>query len=534
MLRFPQLWTEACAEYPPHPNGAAGELMTAVSELLDVDQVEYSQEGQAALFLFDLSSLGFKGMDLNLVMIAHPPADDDEALRQAQVLSQYKYAVGAFGYCLDIVLSPDVTGKNKFIPAHVDPIFLCGADLERLFLSKAPRLVLLEIIRRQVPIQALCPFSTTREARGPMFKGRRDELLRLTTELRVDFAVTGARRIGKTSLIHRAYDTLRIQPQHRDRVFLFNCLTWGDAWDCFHRLAHSIDPKKELRIEEGLRNVSYLLERKSHKGTKPLLLFFDEVDRLIERDAKQGWLFFRVLREAQTEGWVRVVFAGYRSTKTLSGESRERAMTDSSREDSPFYRSLETLSLEPLPQQETRALIEEPFQNLEITVRDGSQIWAQIWQETRGYPFLIQFYGEQIYWHASGRTPQEALPQDVEAVSVGYPMREFMLNYFLDNTLEHGQPVLGERLCALFLAHEITSELWQEADFLNACENAGVHQGIDEIHRSLRSLVQADVFEYIPGGYKFVFPLMREILRETYPARGAVLESLGIREPRNG
>ncbi|NIA12597.1 MAG: hypothetical protein GWP08_00860 [Nitrospiraceae bacterium] len=506
MPDFQRLWRAACGEEKPDTCGAAGRLMSAIADLFEAEQIADASVHRAALFLLDLSHLGgFKEMDLNVVMVAHPPENDEEAHEQANLLAQYKSTVESLGFCLYIVLSWDLETPNPFVPPSLHPVFICGADLERLFSAQVPSSVLFEVIRRQVNLQQVCPFNTTEEARGAMFKGRAHEVERLTSQLDTHFVVNGARRVGKTSLLKKATNVLRIHPEYRGRVRCFTCLTWGTHWDCFDRIAHEVDPKRELRIEKGIRNVSYMFERRSARGSKPLLLFFDELDRVVDIDEANDWPFFRVLAEAASARWIRVVFAGYRS------------MTRLALGDSPFHGSLEPLTLKSLTRGETFSLIAEPFQSIGIPIENEDVVCDRIWQATEGYPFLVQFYGEQLYQLASERSAAGLNLGDVEDIGVSYELTKFLVGHFLENTLDNGVPVASERLCAYLYAQAQTTDPWAEGRFLEACAQAGRPQKLDEIHRAVTNLRNACVLRFQKGGYTFTFPVFREILTDTYP-----------------
>ena len=534
MASFEVLWQNACAE-EPDPKGAAGHLMAALAGLLDAAQVEHEKLEAGAVFLVDLSFLGVRGMDFNVVMISHPPKTEDDESRQAGQLLEYRMVVKSDGLCFHIVLSdnpPDV-GSDALIPSSVR---VYGPDLQRLFASPVPASVLLGIIRRQVPLQRLCPFNTTRVARGAMFRGRRDELADLTQDLQTNFVISGARRIGKTSLLTRCYDNLRTRPEYRDRVHLFNCIPWGNVNDCFHRLAHELEPKGELRISYGPRatshqylprNISYLLQSHSRRGARPLLLFFDELDRVVETDARNGWPFFKVLAEAADQQWIRAVFAGYRSMGLLSSGKtvREPALATPA-PDSPFFGRLKELELRPLGRQECDTLVAEPFHRMEITVERRDAIQERIWQQTLGHPFFVQLYGEGLFETGSRRTAGAVGLEDVDAIEQGASLNKFVHEYFLENTIQKGQPVATEQLCTLLLADEDDGQTWAEADFLQALAAAKRPAGLLEVHQALSYLRSAGIFAYQNGGYRFALPLLKDVLRRAYPNIQAVLPSV--------
>ena len=65
VAQFDRLWDDAQREASPDPKVAAGALMKTFAEALGVELIAFGKTGPAALFLFDLSKLGFKGMDMS-------------------------------------------------------------------------------------------------------------------------------------------------------------------------------------------------------------------------------------------------------------------------------------------------------------------------------------------------------------------------------------------------------------------------------------------------------------------------------------
>jgi len=456
-------------------------------------------------------------MDLNVAIVSHPPRDEEEMRRQAIILADQKDALQSIGLCFQILLTPTLPPPNPFMRPDLQAIFLCGNDLRHLFDSDSPNFVLYEIIRRQVPVHRLCPYDTTHEARGAMFFGRQKELSRLVEESETSFMVSGARRIGKTSLLIRARNALRARGEFRTRAFYFNCLTWGGYRDCFRWIAHGMAPKAEIRIDKGVRNITYLLERQSRHGSKTIWMFFDEVDRVVELDAEAGWPLFRVLKTATSEGCIRPVFAGFRSVSHLN------------RRDSPFYEALLPLTLQPLKKSETEQLVAIPLRSAGVTIQSESRVLERIWNGSQGQPFVVQFYAQQIYNLACGREPQEAGPADIDTIENDADVSAFLLEHFLENTISSASPVKSERLCALLLANKETSIEWTEGEFLAACRDCGHPLEMDEVHDALRNLLHANVLSCTSYRYRFALPLLRDALRKAFPNLGVIVDSLDRR-----
>lgn len=515
-LKFHSIWNNATKEIPPNPTGAVGELMSMLGGVLEVDIVEYGQVESSAFFLLDLSSLGFKGMDVNVVMVTHPSANEEQSELHARLLAEYKETVKSIGFCFHISLQYDEPEHNPFVPSWLEIVCMCGRDLERLLTAQVPSAVMFEVIRRQVGLPQLNPFNTTREARGAMFKGRSSEVQSLVGDLDNHYLVTGARRIGKTSLLKKAHSVLQGRTDTRHRSFYFNCLSWGDYSDCAHRLALKVDPRRDLRVNLGLRNLAYLLQRASADGRRPSILFLDECDRLLDSARAGNWQFLRLLHEATTSNWIRITFAGFRSVQELS-TSR----------DSPFFRSIKDMPTPPLSAGEARGLLSDPFNSMDIPLRDPEQILDRVQKGSAGHPFLVQFYGEQLFARAAARTPQEVRLEDIDEIEDGFDLANFLKSHFLWNTLESDVPSRSERLCAVVCALQGDSQGWTERDFLDACAaHSSAKLSLDEAQRALTNLYYSCILGFSKGRYSFTFPLLRDTIARLYPSVETLLNDL--------
>ncbi|MEI8379204.1 MAG: hypothetical protein WCJ09_03690 [Planctomycetota bacterium] len=290
-------------------------------------------------------------------------------------------------------------------------------------------------------------------------------------------------------------------------------------------LTHRIDIKRELRLEMGAKNIQYMFERCSHGGAKPLYLFFDEVDRLIDVDAARNWQFFRLLAWAKDAEMIRFVVAGYRSISRLvygqnehRSESREGGGVQRT-SDTPLLLALEPITLNPLSRKEADVLLIEPLKSTEVQINNEQEVLNRVWKATTGYPFLVQFFGQRLFKAAVEREPQSIGVDDVVAVEESAELREFLETHFIENTLQNGIPVVQERVCAFLFAHSNASS-WIEQDFWEACRSHHVPLGTDPlgtIHRAVKSLADAQVLHYSHGRYSFAFPVMRPILTSSYP-----------------
>ena len=87
----------------------------------------------------------------------------------------------------------------------------------------------------------------------------------------------------------------KYDPDLPKRVLYINAANWNSFDTAVRELARRLSPKKEERIFKGELNPQYMLESAGLKGRRPIYLFFDEVDDIIEHDSSHGWRFFKLL-----------------------------------------------------------------------------------------------------------------------------------------------------------------------------------------------------------------------------------------------
>ncbi len=518
--RFEELWQKSLSESPLQPDGGIDQLMELLADVLEVEQIQHVAVGKASAYLFDLTSLGFSGMGWNVLVVTKSPQSDEECRFQAEFLNEQKHATDSIGFCFQLFLETKRPEPNPYVGVMQQAVTLCRHDLERILESRIPRMAFAAIVREQTPVARLCPFNTNQEAAGAMFYGRRAELELLVEDFTQCVAVHGARRIGKTSLLKQASRVLRTRFHHDPRrVFYFNCLTWSGYQHACQMLAHKIDPRREMRLDRSGKNIEYLLERCSHGGKRPLLLFFDEVDRLIELDAINDWRFFSLLAAAKDAGQVRFVLAGYRSVGRLVYGDRSRRLNPQSGTvdrihsvETPLLLQVASLSLGPLSRREADGLLSDPLRLANIEIESEAALQERVWRLTSGYPFLVQFIGQHLYRRAAERG--RLVHEDVDGVEQGRELGEFLETHFIENTTQDGFPVIPERCCALLLAHSRAAS-WTEQDFWEGCRQHNVELGRDSlatVHRAIRNLVDSQILTAIGSRYEFAFPVMRQVL----------------------
>jgi AAA+ ATPase superfamily predicted ATPase len=499
-MNIEEIWEKAIREDSPDPNGAVGELINLWAKSLQSEVVWDRREENTAIFFIDLSNLMLRGLDTNILMVVHPAGNPEEEKKIYELL-EYSAVKATAAHCLCFVVFLEEKARiaKDLHPELIDIVVLDGESVKKQFKSGAPEKILFDIILKQVNIARLCPFDTTRPARGDMFVGRRDEIRSLVQDIETSFLVTGSRRVGKSSLLLKASEILMKHDEYKDRVHLMYCETLSAFNESASHIVNLIDPKKERKALRNPQNLLRFFKVKSKYGEKPLILFFDEFDRITDFESKNDWQLLRCLQNAVEKKYIRVTFAGYRSVLQLNENN-----------DSPFHQKLKFIKLPPLEEKDSFSLFILPFQRIGIKIVDPDFVSKKILHFSGGYPYVIQFYGEGLFEQIVRKETQELKPEDIFTFEESFAYNEYIIGHFLENTEKN------ERLLAILYAFSEDTNPWSEEDFRREIFTNGLHLNIEDIHKAARNLVLANIFEFQNSKFAFIFPIFREQIRKQW------------------
>lgn len=261
------------------------------------------------------------------------------------------------------------------------------AVLESPALGRSPTHRLLDTICAQLPISVLAPYEITSPVSDSRFFGREFEIRKLLLKTDSDFAISGIRRIGKTSLLGEVRKRLEKREQEgRSRqagqglVFL-DCSGVRSYQEFIQEIVRQLEPRELARLH--LQDYAFFfpnfLKRMSRRWHGRIPIFLDEVDELLVMDTDRQLL--KMLRAASNEGWCRLIMAGFRHL--------QQAMNDL---DSPLHNLAQTLRLTEFSSKEATELITVPLVNLRVRFEHQAQIVNRIYTESAGQPNIIQHY----------------------------------------------------------------------------------------------------------------------------------------------
>jgi hypothetical protein len=320
------------------------------------------------------------------------------------------------GARIAILLASDASdwlGRLSTTPQRSHATSVVVLDGERLLSvvgSVRPRDALISALLEQADLTKASPFVSTGATPREMFFGRQQEAADLMSALGSgSVAVLGGRRIGKTSLLHRATQSLDAEGWSTVYADLQEAGDWATFADHV-RLRWDVDVPTDFSPGALARIVAQLRER----GQGRLVLVFDEVDQLLRWDQDHGEnfvseAFFRACRALSQEGSAQFVFSGERTIA-------ERLWDPSS----PHWNFCRPLPVRQLTRDAADELLERPLASLGVALLDREEALQHAWERTNGHPQIIQKLGEELVRSLNRRAPAERSllgPDDIRAIT---------------------------------------------------------------------------------------------------------------------
>ncbi len=237
------------------------------------------------------------------------------------------------------------------------------------------------------------------------------------------------------------------------------------------------------------------LMKKMHKRT--ITFFLDEADELLKLDRQQGSRLMRTLRACVMERSCRFIFAGFREVEhELSSPGTPFNFTTAIRLDTFHHRT-------------AAELITVPMENLGITITNRDQLVRWIVHETAGHPNYIQHYCATLVKLLDETDTREITPDHLARVNDNKDFRMRILDTFNQNTDDF------EKAVVFSVAHKIQFT-WDELD--REMKKRHLLASVSETEASLGKLEQLGVVSRENKGFKFVVPILPQLVQENFPA----------------
>ncbi|MEM9558601.1 MAG: ATP-binding protein [Acidobacteriota bacterium] len=351
---------------------------------------------------------------------------------------------------------------------------------------------LMEQMRAQISLLLFSPYRAELPTTRDMFYGRQQALGALQERIKDggSVCVLGARRIGKTSILHAGRRELE---KRSFAVFELNCYHVESSLEFLGQLLAS-PPVRRHRVDPpaDLGGFPAWVDRLRAACGKPVVFSFDEIDRLLAHDsATAGEALFRMFRSLAQEGRCQFLMSG------------ERTVLDQmSNAESAFFNFTTPVRAQLLDRPTTEKLVVDPMRLIGVQLEDPETMLESVWRYTAGHPHLVQALCEECVDSvdpAHGLLTVESLDELLRG------------NWFCDKVRETfwSQSEPHEKAISIGLA---AGDADREEQILPWLRNLGFSVSRASVERGLRYLVLCQLLRSSDGRYIIHPPLFRESL----------------------
>jgi hypothetical protein len=437
-------------------------------------------------------------------VIVNGVRDPDEELRRLKkVLTQIHDDV-----LVALVLGNDTEIRLPMQEAMLRKraVSLNATVIKEVVLARDPLEALAKHIISRLPPAALSPYKTQGPVTGDVFFGRQSEIRRIIETPRTQYAIVGARRIGKTSLLLALRDRVNNsrQPDNMIAVYIDACMDKNVSSFQEH-ITRELCKETESRprtftwIDPGPSFFHDLRHNLRDTGYKFLILV-DEIDAILgSRDGDAALLTF--IRSAANEGYVRFVCAGY---KTLYDRLQDRS--------SALYNLFETIALGPLKQAEAEDLVRMPMSHIHVDVANNS-ILHLILERASTFPWLLQAMCNLLLEAlGDGHERRTISAEDVQRV---YESKDFTdcLTGWIRERHDHDGTILD--LLIIYLMARASIDIVQEEEIYGMLSSVIYPPHLSSMRQSLGYLTATYVLASDSNKYRFSLPQIKKRLRDT-------------------
>ncbi|MBB4841184.1 hypothetical protein HNP52_004281 [Sphingomonas kyeonggiensis] len=342
--------TELCAEMVAPPVAPFGETLHITVSRQPLDEAQAREVGRRSSEMTPYSNLA-------IYLTPHPISDSQ--------ITQHRKA-------------------QSMLAANV--IGISASALEQMATNREPLNRLMDAILTQSDLTKVSPFILSNPTTDRMFYGREAEAATVQRTLATNsVAILGSRRIGKTSLIRRLRENLRIS---NFQPFFADCQT-VKTWHDFAELARK---SWQVSLPQDFRplHLSLLIEELQGRGEGPVVVILDEIDQLIEWDQNHSddtvpEAFFRSCRSISQAGAAQFVFSGERRIANRLWDAQ-----------SPHWNFCRPVQLTQLGRTDAASLLIDPLRSMGVKLPDQASAAELAWERTSGHPQIVQYLGDRL------------------------------------------------------------------------------------------------------------------------------------------
>jgi hypothetical protein len=533
---------------PAHRN----EIKRFLQSLAALSGVEINDAHNADHFIINIKNLDIGILDEAFCLVQDTPVlKKDEILRIENKALELAHGshndnkLILFFYFQESQVVKDL-GKRPYL--NLIPID--HNDIKKIILAENPANAFRKIILSRVSLHKISPYKTEGPAKA-IFYGRSHHINQICNSNGKSFAVVGARKIGKTSLLHSIKDS-----SPPDVAYIFMSLEMefaaetnpGNNSDAnpasvkgyrtfLKTLGMAIEQQLHKKVKLGgvlfgkdLSKLPGVIQRLSRETGKRIVFIMDEIDGLILFDKKHSYKLMHLFRNMSQDNCCQFIFAGF---KQLYHQKRDI--------ENPMYNFCEEIKLKPLGNDSALDLITKPLESIGIKYKN--QVDRDLILEYTGcHPNLLQFYCvqliEKIEAH-DAEAQRTILLEDIKEI-FGDRYEEYIMDdvYMFKSDLSR-----INRLILLLLAEEQlkangngNGKKFFVSEIIDHLSRVGIEASLDEINRKLKNLVMRFILKEMgKDSYTFALSVFPEMLENNIdPAyKEKIIEEIKLYEGKS-
>jgi len=482
-------------------NNQLNELVYMICGILRFE-VKKEPNDRKNVYTINMNRLQLSGLE-NVLLFVLPRleyTDNDIQYIQDEILLEDKPSFPSFILCFKKTDKIIQFARKPFLGiALIDE-----NDLSRCVLSSTP----LQVFRKDVLITQIRPSVVSPyKTEGPVratFYGRQDEIGRILGKKVRNFAIVGARKIGKTSLLFKIISEM---PPTTMPIYLDLEAPEHQNYTTFLSVLQDKIKEKynqEVAFQHDLGNFSPVIKELNQTGKKPIFLL-DEADILLKFDETNDYKLLTVFRALAQERYCQVLISGFKKLYLSKMEIG-----------SPLYNFLEIITLDKLKKNDAISLISEPMESIGIKYDNpGDKIL--ILQHTSCHPNLIQFFCkslvERIQDKENKKNRRSITRNDIEELFETFDYEKYVINdFYLFFTEDFGS--IERLIILLLLKNYPDKDNFTAAEIKEILNANGIGITLGKLAEYLASLRLRYIFLAEKwGNYCFALPIFPRILK---------------------
>jgi len=359
------------------------------------------------------------------------------------------------------------------------------------------------------PTNVLSPFKYLGPCPPDLFVGRDSLISEIIDGYYNGYAITGGRRIGKTSLLLKIQDEIakgrkgkfynrnkeKYEKQEYDCCYV-DCINLYSFQDVFNEISRKLNPRYYYEKQKNKIDIREIITRTSALCQKKLILLLDEMDNLMEMaDAKdsEAFSFANDLQVAANQGMIKFIICGFRKVSEVIHNSKH-----------PFYNLCQGKVMSVFQKKHITKFIIKAKLIINLQIKNIENVVNVMYKVSGGYPCVVQFIADQLVYKYSGEI---ITPDTIYKIMHNKETKNFVLETVVMNTtpLErlicilsiNFSPITIKSITQKLEDHHIKLDDMEKKIFIslqNLCHNCILHEDEDHFH--------------------FVYPLIPRIIKK--------------------